>query len=69
MVVDVVDGGQDPLFQFLFGDDADVPQHGSRKLGKEAFDQVEPGAVPGREGEGEAASGCLASQALVSFEM
>ena len=54
MPVDVGDSGQDPLLQFLFGGDADVPQDRAGKLGKEALDQVEPGAVLGREGEGEA---------------
>ena len=55
MPVDVGDSGQDPLLQFLFGGYADVPQDRAGKLGKEAFDEVEPGAVLRRESEGEAA--------------
>ena len=54
MAVDVVDGSQDTLLQFLFGGDADVPQDRTSKLRKEALDKVEPGAVLGREGECEA---------------
>ena len=33
------------FFEFLFGCDADVAQHGSRQLGEEALDGIEPGAV------------------------
>jgi len=40
MLVDVVDGSQDSLLQFLFGGDADVPQDRTGKLGKDAFDEV-----------------------------
>jgi hypothetical protein len=40
--VDVVDGRQDPLLQFLFGGDTDMPQDRTRQLGKETLDQVEP---------------------------
>src|SRR5207344_549970 len=39
--------------------DADVAQDGAGKLGKEALDEIEPGAVLGCEGEFEAASGLL----------
>ncbi len=46
--VDVVDGGQDALFEFLLGGDADMAQHRASKLGEEAFDEVEPGAGLGR---------------------
>ena len=55
VVVEVIDGSHDAVFEFLFGCDADVAQDGARELGEEAFDQVEPGAVLGREGELEAA--------------
>ena len=35
--------------------DSDVPQDGAGELGEEALDEVEPGAVLGREGKVEAA--------------
>ena len=53
--VEVIHGGHDAVFEFLFGCDADVAQDGAGELGEEALDQVEPGAVLGREGEFEAA--------------
>ena len=70
--VELVDCGDDALLEFLFRCDADVAQDGAGKLGKEALDEIEPGAVLGREGEFEAANskrpaGCSASQALVSL--
>jgi hypothetical protein len=37
--------------EFLFGCRTDVPQDGSRELGKEALEEVEPRAVLGSEGE------------------
>ena len=54
-----VDGGEDSLTQFLQGGDANVAERGAGELGKESFDKVEPGAVLGREYEGEAAFGLL----------
>src|SRR6516164_6826951 len=39
------------------GCDADVAQHGAGELGKETLDEVEPGAMGGREGEFEAMCG------------
>ena len=51
--------GDDALLEFLFRCDADVAQDGAGKLGKEALDEIEPGAVLGREGEFEAAGGLL----------
>jgi hypothetical protein len=50
LLVDVPDGGQDLIFEPLFGQ----AQRGARELGKEALDQVEPRAVFRRDGEGEA---------------
>ena len=46
--VEVVDGGHEALLEFLLGGDADMAQHRASKLGEEAFDEVEPGAVLGR---------------------
>ena len=68
--IDVIDGGHDALLEFLFGGDADVAQDGAGELGEEALDQIEPGAVLGREGELRSGpSGWAASQAFVSLEM
>src|SRR5579862_6366549 len=55
MAIDVIDTGDDALLEFVFRGDADVAQDGSGELGEEALDEVEPGAVLGREGELEAA--------------
>ena len=46
-----------------------MTQDGAGKLGEEALDEVEPGAVLGRERKVEAACGRVSSQALVSLEM
>jgi hypothetical protein len=54
VTVDVVDGGHDSIFQFLFGGDPDVAQHRAGKLGEEAFDEIEPRTMLGREDKGEA---------------
>jgi hypothetical protein len=67
--VDVVDGGQDALFEFLLGGDGDMAQHRASKLGEEAFDEVEPGAVLGVWVKAKRPAGCVASQALASLEM
>ncbi len=47
------------LFELRFRCDANVAQNGAGKLGKEAFDEIEPAAVLGGEGEFEAAGGRL----------
>ena len=57
--VELVHCGDDALLEFPFRCDSDVAQDGAGKLGKEALDEVEPGAVLGREGEFEAAGGLL----------
>jgi len=59
MLVDIIHGGEDTVLEFLFGCDADVPQDGAGELGKEAFDQVQPGAVLGSECKFEATGGLL----------
>jgi len=69
LLVDVLDGGQATLRELVFGSDSDVPEHGARQLGEEAFDQIEPGAMLWGEGKFEAPSGWITSQALVSFKM
>ena len=55
VLIEEVHGGHDAVLEFLLGCDADMAQHRAGELGEEAFDQVEPGAVLGREGEFEAA--------------
>ena len=52
--IEVIHGGHDAILEFLFGCDADVAQDGAGEFGKEALDEVEPGAVLGRESEFEA---------------
>jgi hypothetical protein len=43
--VDVADGGQDAIFELLFGSDQDRTRRGARELGEESINRVEPGAV------------------------
>src|SRR5438270_11963520 len=54
VAVEVVNKLDDALFQFVFRGDADVTKDGARSFSKEALDQIEPGAVLGREHELEA---------------
>jgi hypothetical protein len=51
LLIEIVHGSHDPILEFLFGRDADVAEDGAGKFGEEALDEVEPGAVLGREGE------------------
>ena len=55
MAIEFIYGGHDAVLEFLLGCDPDVAQHGAGELGKEAFNQVEPGAMLRREGEFKAA--------------
>ena len=59
VLVEIVDGGHQTILEFLLGGDADVAEHRAGELGEEALDQVEPGAVLGREGKFEAMRGLL----------
>ena len=59
IVVEVIDRGHEALLELLFGGDTDVAQDGGDQLGEEAFDEVEPGAVLGSEGELKPAGGLL----------
>jgi hypothetical protein len=54
VAIEVIHGGHDTVLEFLFGSDADMAQHRAGKLGEEALDKIEPGAVLGRKGEFEA---------------
>src|SRR5260370_25639815 len=55
MLGDLVHRGYDAFLELVFGGDEDVAQDGASELGEEALDEIEPGAVLGREGELEAA--------------
>ena len=59
ILVEVIDSGHKTILEFLFGRDADVAEHRAGHFGEEALDQIEPGAVLGREGEFEAMRGLL----------
>jgi hypothetical protein len=66
ITIDVLDTCHDALFEFVFRGHSDVAQDRAGELGEEAFDEVEPGAVLGREGELEAA-GRLGSEPSSRF--
>src|SRR5579863_6551359 len=59
LLIKEIHGGHDAILEFLFGCDADMTQDGAGEFGKEALDQVEPGAVRGRESKLEAVRGLL----------
>ena len=52
--VEVIHGGHDAVFEFLFGGDADMAQHRAGELGEETLDEIEPRAVLGGKDEFEA---------------
>ena len=54
--IEVIHGGHDAIFEFLFGCDADMAQHQRASLEKKPSTRFEPGAVLGREGQFEGAS-------------
>ena len=64
MAIEFIHGGHDAVLEFLFGCDADMAQHRAGELGEEALDEIEPGAVFGREGEFEAAGGLFGQPSL-----
>jgi hypothetical protein len=45
VLIEVRHGSHDAILEFLFGGDSDVAQNGAGELGKEALDEIEPGAV------------------------
>jgi len=57
VLIEIIHGGDDAIFEFLFGRDADVAQDGVGEFGEETLDQVEPRAVFGREDEFETVRG------------
>jgi hypothetical protein len=64
VLVEVIHGGHEPILEFLLASDTDVAQHGARELGKEAFDEVEPGAVLRREDKFKAVRGYIGEPSL-----
>ena len=54
VAINVLDTSRDALFELLFRSHPYVAQNRAGELGEEALDEVEPGAVLGREGELEA---------------
>ena len=67
MSVELVDGGDDALLEFLFRSDSDVAQYGAGKFGKEALDEIEPGAVLGCERKFEPVRGLIGKPGLCLF--
>ena len=59
VLIEVVHCSHDAILELLFGCHTDVAQDGSRELGKEALDEIEPRAVLGSEGEFEAPGGLI----------
>src|SRR5215216_5219852 len=55
MAIDILDTSHDALLELVFGCHPGGAQDRAGKLREEALDEVEPGAVRGREGELEAA--------------
>jgi len=56
MAIDILDTSHDALLKLVLGCHPDVTQDRAGELGKEALDEIELGAVDGREGEREAAA-------------
>jgi hypothetical protein len=57
IAIEIIHGGDEGVLEFLFGGDADVAQDGAGEFGKEALDEIEPGAVLGCEREFEPVRG------------
>ena len=64
--VEIIHSGDQAVFEFLFGCDADVAQDGAGEFGKEALDEIEPGAVL-RSGGGEINRSAQRSHPLSPF--
>jgi hypothetical protein len=57
IAVEIMDRSHEAILELLLGCDADVTQDGAGEFGKEALDEIEPGAVLGGESEFEAVRG------------
>ena len=64
IAVEIIHGGHEAILELLLGGDANVPQDGTSEFREEALDEIEPGAVPWREGEFEAAGGPVGEPGL-----
>jgi hypothetical protein len=69
MAIDILDTGHDALPELLLGCHPDVTQDRAGKLGEEALDEIEPGAVDGVKVNSKRPVGRVASQLLVSFDI
>ena len=69
ILVEVIHRGHEPILEFLLGDDANVAQHRARKFGKEALDEIEPGAMLGCEDKFKAMRRLIGEPSRVSLEM
>ena len=67
MAIEFIHGSHETILEFLFGCNADVAQHRARELGEEDLDEIEPGAMRGREGEFEAADRLTGKPSLGLF--
>ena len=54
VAIEVINGFDDAVLEFLLGCDADMAQDRAGELGEETLNEIKPGAVLGREGEFEA---------------
>ena len=64
LLIEVVHGRHDSIFELLLRSDTDVAQDRASELGEEAFHEIEPRAVRGGEGELEAPHGLLCEPGL-----
>jgi hypothetical protein len=62
MAIDVIDGGDEAVLEFLPGCDADVAEHRACELGEEAFDEIEPEPCFGVKTNSNRPARCSASQ-------
>jgi hypothetical protein len=60
IAVEIIDRGHEAILELLLGCDADVAQDGAGEFGKEALDEIEPGAVLEHNKYYEARRGLLA---------
>ena len=69
VAVEVINGGDDAVLEFLLGCDADMAQHRAGELGEETLDEISQEPCLGVKMNSKRPAGCSASQALVSLEM
>jgi hypothetical protein len=64
VAIEVINGFDDAVLEFLLGCDADMAQDRAGELGEETLNEIKPGAVLGREGEFEATGRLLGEPSL-----